>query len=72
MDPSLKAYSASANETHPNHPRLTETGKKVEGGLAKSLHPRPNEITYTAREMPRLRYTTLKNKARNAERSRNL
>ena len=70
-NPSLNAYSASANETHPNHPRLSETGKEVERRLAKSLQPRPNEITYTARDIPRLRYHTLESKARNAERSRN-
>ncbi|PWN38195.1 uncharacterized protein FA14DRAFT_153523 [Meira miltonrushii] len=71
LDPSLNAYSASANQAHPNHGQLTKFGKGVEKEIEQSLQPRPNEITYTAREVPRLRFVKLKTKAENAEFLRN-
>lgn len=71
LNPDLNAYSSSANQAHPNHPRLTEHGKSIERDILKTLQPRRNEITYTERELPRLRYFTLKDKAFEAEVLRN-
>lgn len=71
LDPSLNAYSASAKKAHPNHSSLTGTGKRVEKDITKDLQPRPNQISYTERDVPRLRFFKLQSKAQDAEHLRN-